>query len=80
MDPNVRTANGTPLHEAARYGKASVVRVLLNKGADLHAMDSKKKTVYDLLAEYPEEALRKVRKAIRGTCHLFIIQIYFSFW
>ncbi|CAB3251632.1 unnamed protein product [Arctia plantaginis] len=65
MDPNVRTANGTPLHEAARYGKASVVRVLLTKGADLHATDSKKKTVYDLLAEYPEEALRKVRKVIR---------------
>ncbi|XP_075981966.1 uncharacterized protein LOC142980456 isoform X2 [Anticarsia gemmatalis] len=65
MDPNVKTANGTPLHEAARYGKASVVRILLHKGADLNAMDSRKKTVFDLLAEYPVEALRKVRKVIR---------------
>ncbi|KAH9634336.1 hypothetical protein HF086_011596 [Spodoptera exigua] len=66
MDPNVRTHSGTPLHEAARFGKPSVVRILLNKGADLHAQDSSRKTVYDLLAEYPEEATRKVRKVIRG--------------
>ncbi|CAH0663908.1 unnamed protein product [Spodoptera exigua] len=65
MDPNVRTHSGTPLHEAARFGKPSVVRILLNKGADLHAQDSSRKTVYDLLAEYPEEATRKVRKVIR---------------
>nr|XP_021185740.2 ankyrin repeat and sterile alpha motif domain-containing protein 1B isoform X2 [Helicoverpa armigera] len=66
MDPNVRTHSGTPLHEAARFGKPSVVRILLNKGADLHAQDSNRKTVYDLLAEYPEEATVKVRKVIRG--------------
>ncbi|KAJ8720955.1 hypothetical protein PYW08_006420 [Mythimna loreyi] len=67
MDPNVRSGpnSGTPLHEAARFGKPSVVRILLNKGADLHAQDSNRKTVYDLLAEYPEEATRKVRKVIR---------------
>lgn len=66
VDPNVRTHSGTPLHEAARFGKPSVVRILLAKGADLHAQDSDRKTVYDLLNEYPEEATRKVRKVIRG--------------
>ncbi|KAJ8728653.1 hypothetical protein PYW07_006349 [Mythimna separata] len=67
MDPNVRSGpnSGTPLHEAARFGKPSVVRILLNKGADLHAQDRNRKTVYDLLAEYPEEATRRVRKVIR---------------
>lgn len=66
MDPNVRTHSGTPLHEAACFGKPSVVRILLNKGADLYAQDSRRKTVYDLLDEYPEEATRRVRKVIRG--------------
>jgi ankyrin repeat protein len=30
---------GTPLHEAAKYGRISVVQVLLQKGADYHAYD-----------------------------------------
>ncbi|KAM3966091.1 LOW QUALITY PROTEIN: uncharacterized protein ACR2FA_012964 [Aphomia sociella] len=65
VDPNIRTHNGTPLHEAACFGKSSVVRILLTKGADLDAVDSKGKTVHDLLADYSEEATRRVRRVIR---------------
>ncbi|CAH0746754.1 unnamed protein product [Diatraea saccharalis] len=65
IDPNIRTFNGTPLHEAACFGKASVVRILLSNGADINAVDRRGKTVYDLLADYSEEATRRVRKVIR---------------
>ncbi|RVE53027.1 hypothetical protein evm_002325 [Chilo suppressalis] len=65
VDPNVRTFNGTPLHEAACFGKASVVRILLANGADLNAVDRRGKTVHHLLADYSEEATRRVRRVIR---------------
>lgn len=66
IDPNIRTHNGTPLHEAACFRKASVVRILLANGADLNATDRRGMTVHDLLADYSEEATRKVRRVIRG--------------
>ncbi|KAL0853179.1 hypothetical protein ABMA27_012936 [Loxostege sticticalis] len=65
IDPNIRTHNGTPLHEAACFRKASVVRILLANGADLNATDRRGMTVHDLLADYSEEATRKVRRVIR---------------
>nr|XP_026491846.1 uncharacterized protein LOC113397642 [Vanessa tameamea] len=65
IDPNVRTNAGTPLHQAACFGKANVVRCLLDAGADLNAVDGKDKTVEGVLADYPEEATRKVRRVIR---------------
>ncbi|KAL4713431.1 hypothetical protein ACJJTC_010416 [Scirpophaga incertulas] len=65
IDPNVRTINGTALHEAACFGKASVVRILLANGADINALDRRRKTVHDLLAEYSEEATRRVKRVIR---------------
>ncbi|CAK1542599.1 unnamed protein product [Leptosia nina] len=65
IDPNIRTSSGTPLHDAACFGKASVVRILLAKGADLRALDGRGKTVEDLLADYSEEATRRVRRVIR---------------
>ncbi|XP_050355250.1 uncharacterized protein LOC126776671 [Nymphalis io] len=65
IDPNVRTNAGTPLHQAACFGKANVVRILLEAGADLNAVDGKDKTVEGVLADYPEEATRKVRRVIR---------------
>lgn len=65
VDPNIRTHNGTPLHEAACFGKSSVVRMLLSTGADLDAVDSEGRTVLDLLADYSEEATRRVRRVIR---------------
>ncbi|XP_045504663.1 uncharacterized protein LOC123701284 [Colias croceus] len=65
IDPNIRTNSGTPLHDAACFGKASVVRILLAKGADLRALDGRGKTVEDLLADYSEEATRRVRRVIR---------------
>ncbi|XP_063832128.1 ankyrin repeat and SAM domain-containing protein 1A-like [Ostrinia nubilalis] len=68
IDPNIRTHNGTPLHEAACFRKASVVRILLANGADLNATDRRGMTVHDLLADYSEEATRKVRRVIRGEC------------
>lgn len=65
IDPNVRTNSGTALHQAACFGKADVVRILLEAGADLHAVDSRDKTVEGVLADYPEEATRKVRRVIK---------------
>ncbi|XP_045778689.1 uncharacterized protein LOC123876461 isoform X3 [Maniola jurtina] len=65
IDPNIRTNSGTPLHEAACFGKASVVRILLEAGADLNEVDGRDKTVEELLADYSEEATRRVRRAIR---------------
>ncbi|CAG5054372.1 unnamed protein product [Parnassius apollo] len=65
FDPNVRSYSGTPLHEAACFGKASVVRILLAKGADLHAVDSRGRTVEALLGEYSGEAIKRVRRVIR---------------
>ncbi|CAH0719152.1 unnamed protein product, partial [Brenthis ino] len=65
IDPNIRTNSGTPLHEAACFGKASVVQILLDAGADLNAVDGRDKTVEDLLADYSEEATRRVRRVIR---------------
>ncbi|XP_060806287.1 uncharacterized protein LOC106140771 isoform X2 [Amyelois transitella] len=65
VDPNIRTANGTALHEAVCFGKHSVVRVLLDNGANIDARDSQGKTVYDLLADYSEEATRRVRRALK---------------
>lgn len=66
VDPNVKTANGTALHEAAYYGRDSVVKVLLARGADLKASDRRGRTVMDLLADFPTKATKKVRKAIAG--------------
>ncbi|XP_047998440.1 uncharacterized protein LOC125235863 [Leguminivora glycinivorella] len=65
MDPNVRTENGTALHEGIRYLQASVVKVLLSKGADLKAKDRQGNSVHALLAKYPEDATKKVKKYIR---------------
>ncbi|XP_063537923.1 uncharacterized protein LOC134747247 isoform X2 [Cydia strobilella] len=65
MDPNVRTENGTALHEGIRYLQASVVKVLLSKGADLRAKDRQGNSVHALLAKYPEDATKKVKKYIR---------------
>lgn len=73
VDPNIHTQNGTPLHEAASYGKASVVRVLLSRGADLKAVDRRGKTVHELLDEYKGDASRRVKKEIRGK-HSFIAE------
>lgn len=66
IDPNIRTNSGTPLHEAACFGKTTVVQILLDAGADLNAVDGRDKTVEDLLADYSEEATRRVRRVIRG--------------
>ncbi|VEN34928.1 unnamed protein product [Callosobruchus maculatus] len=49
---NMRTKAGTALHEAALYGKADVVRVLLEHGADTAARDSQGRTVFDLLGMF----------------------------
>lgn len=66
FDPNVRSYSGTPLHEAACFGKACVVRALLEKGADLHAVNNKGMTVDRLLLEYSGEASKRIKRVIRG--------------
>lgn len=46
-----------------------MVRILLEAGADLNVVDGRDKTVEELLADYSEEATRRVRRAIRGRFH-----------
>lgn len=65
FDPNIRTDNGTALHEAACFARADVVRLLLRRGANLHVRDKEGRTVYGLLKEHSKET-RKVREVIRG--------------
>lgn len=74
MDLNVKTAHGTALHEAANNGKASVVRLLLARGADISAPDRRGRTVRDLLAEFSGDAMRRVQKAIEGMVDLYGIE------
>lgn len=56
MDVNVRTGNGTALHEAAQCGKTEVARTLLDHGINTHIRDIHRRTVEDLLKQFPPKA------------------------
>lgn len=57
-NPNVRTAAGTPLHEAALCGKAGAARALLAGGSDPRVRDARGDTVLDVLAQFPPHLTR----------------------
>lgn len=56
MDVNVRTGSGTALHEAAQCGKTEVARTLLDHGINIHIRDIHRRTVEDLLKQFPAKA------------------------
>lgn len=65
VDVNVRTAAGTALHEAALHGKVDVARTLLQAGVDLRVRDSNRKTVTDLLRDFPSHVSQELDALIR---------------
>ncbi|KAE8744542.1 hypothetical protein FOCC_FOCC008781 [Frankliniella occidentalis] len=65
VDVNVRTAAGTALHEAALHGKVEVARALLQAGVDLRVRDSSRKTVTDLLRDFPSNVSHEIDALIR---------------
>ena len=64
--------HGTPLHEAAMFGKGETVKLLLDKGASIEAKDRASKSVIDLLSEFPAERAREIRKMIEGKTPVII--------
>lgn len=56
MNVNVRTGSGTALHEAAQCGKTEVARTLLDHGINAHIRDIHRRTVEDLLKQFPPKA------------------------
>ncbi|KAK3922522.1 Ankyrin repeat and sterile alpha motif domain-containing protein 1B, partial [Frankliniella fusca] len=65
VDVNVRTGAGTALHEAALHGKVEVARALLRAGVDLRVRDSSRKTVTDLLRDFPSNVSHEIDALIR---------------
>jgi len=64
MSANVKDNTGyTPLHEAARNGVPAVIPLLLQHGADLDALNSGKKTPFDLAKEKNKEETAAVLRA-----------------
>lgn len=70
VDVNLLTINGTALHEAALCGKDSVVKILLEFGADLNVTDSKGLTVLDLLKQFPPHVTKGIISVIHSMYEL----------
>ncbi|CAH1724836.1 unnamed protein product [Aphis gossypii] len=71
MDVNVRTGSGTALHEAAQCGKTEVARTLLDHGINTHIRDIHRRTVEDLLKQFPPKAGPAVEIAAMLQNHQF---------
>lgn len=65
VDVNVRTGAGSALHEAALHGKVEVARALLAAGVDLRVRDRDRKTVTDLLRDFPSNVSHEIDALIR---------------
>lgn len=71
VNVNLLTASGSALHEAALHAKDSVVRTLLDNGADLDATDSEGRTALDLLEQFPPKATRAIVSVINSKFRFF---------
>jgi ankyrin repeat protein len=63
---NILTPNGSAMHEAALCGKEKVVKVLLREGIDLDLTDRDGRTVFDLLNEFPQHVVNRIRTVINN--------------
>lgn len=66
VNVNLLTPSGTALHEAALCGKDSVVRTLLEFGADMDATDSENRTALDILEEFPPHVTKGIVSVINS--------------
>lgn len=66
VNVNLLTGSGTALHEAALCGKDTVVRTLLDNGADLDATDNEGRTALDLLEQFPPHVTRGIVSVINS--------------
>lgn len=78
MDVNVRTGSGTALHEAAQCGKIEVARILLDHDINTHIRDIHKRTVEDLLKQFPSKAVPAVEIAAMLQSMVTILKIFFG--
>lgn len=68
FDVNVRTSQGTALHEAALCGKVDVVKSLLEANVDVCIADSQRRTAVDRLNEVglKTPVAKEIADLIRG--------------
>jgi ankyrin repeat protein len=70
VDVNVRAADklhqGTPLHMAVLKGQATVVKMLLSKGAEINSKNALGKTPLDYAIEEGNKTLQAIVKAAGG--------------
>jgi hypothetical protein len=83
MDVNVRTGSGTALHEAAQCGKTEVARTLLDHGINTHIRDIYRRTVEDLLKQFPPKAgpaveITAMLQSMRITEYWTLYSVYFN--
>ena len=63
---DARSVSGdTPLMRAARLGRTGCVKLLVQAGADVHAMNKAKHTALDVAGIYKERRSPTLRKAVR---------------
>lgn len=67
--------HGTPLHEAAMFGKEETVKMLLDKGASIEAKDRASKSVLEALREFPAGKAKEIMKIIEGTHPLHTVSL-----
>lgn len=57
-------------------GKGETVQLLLDKGVSLELKDGKERSVLDLLAEFPAERAKEIRRMIEGeTLAVFLVKL-----
>lgn len=67
--------NETPLHDAAMNGHTKLVKLLVEKGADVHAKNSKGKTPIDVAAATVAPLLLNSHLSISG---MLIVVLFFK--
>ncbi|KAG1659557.1 Ankyrin repeat and sterile alpha motif domain-containing protein 1B [Nymphon striatum] len=70
IDVNLQTENGTALQEASLYGKTEIVKVLLKNGVDVDAIDTRGRTVFNIVNDLNTHVARQISKVIKNHCTL----------
>lgn len=66
---------GTALHEAALHGKFEVVKLLLERGINIHGKDQKGRTVLELLSDHQsqQKSFNEIYNSINGKYWCFTL-------